>query len=197
MPVALVTGANRGIGLEFVKQLEAKGFKVIGTSRKELEVSNPDSIKAFSPTDKIDLLINNAGLLSREETPSKIVDQFKVNALGPFLVFQQLLPNLNPNAKIINITSRMGSIQDNTSGGYYGYRASKAALNMITKSLAIDNPQFVFLALHPGFVKTDMTGNNGECDPKESVEKMLLVVDKVGKEESGQFWHRDGYVLPN
>ncbi|EPZ33996.1 NAD(P)-binding domain-containing protein [Rozella allomycis CSF55] len=228
MPVVFVTGANRGIGLEFARQYLHQGYKVFGTSRapysnvKELseiiskdchlvlDVSNADSIAElasnFSKKDiKIDLLINNSGIFLKSDFTTKekdmaeaCMEQFKVNAMGPLLVTQSLLPFMNEGCKVINITSRMGSIEDNTSGGYYGYRMSKASLNMVTKSLAIDLMKYKIkvLALHPGYIRTDMTGGQGDMDPREAVEKMIHVIDDLSEDISGGFYHRDGYKLP-
>ena len=213
--IVVVTGANRGIGLEFAKLYKSKGHTVIGTTRNPtttalqgiadkvltLDVGDESSIHAFAESlssTTIDLLINNAGILIQDDLSTAksgdILDQFRVNALGPFLVTRQVSSLLAKNAKVVNITSRMGSIEDNTSGAYYGYRASKTALNMFTKSLSLDLKGPLVFALHPGFIKTDMTGGRGEMGAEEAVSLMAKVIEQV--KEPGGFWHRDGYKLP-
>ena len=217
MTVAVITGANRGIGLEFARQLNKLGYTVYGTARDtskaeelrkvasviSLDVADEDSIKQLAKqiNQPIDLLINNSGLLCKDNLPEisqkSLVEQFKVNSCGPILVSQALLPLLESGeSKIVNITSRMGSIEDNTSGGRYGYRASKTALNMMTKSFAIDKPNITTFMMHPGFIKTEMTGGNGDMGPEEAVEKMIKVIMTSTKESAGKFFHRDGQELP-
>ncbi|KAJ3076338.1 hypothetical protein HK102_005433 [Quaeritorhiza haematococci] len=223
-PTVLITGANRGIGLAFAKKYKSLGYKVLATARnpaksKELvqllgstnvyalDVADPSPVKDLGNTLKqtqIDLLINNAGVLYEEEfedvTAESMLEQYKTNAIGPLLVIQSLLPSLllSPAAKVINMTSRAGSIDDNGSSGYYGYRASKAALNMITKCLSIDlkGNGIPVVALHPGYIRTGMTGNHGDMDPEEAVERMVKVIEECGMEKTGAFLHRDGYGLP-
>ena len=218
MPVVLITGASRGLGLEFAKQLNKLNYKVFATSRNPdnatalckvatvlpLDVTNESSIQALSSqiNQPIDLLINNSGIMSRESLADvaqpTLVSQFIVNAAGPILVAQHLLSLIKQgtNPKIINITSRMGSVADNGSGGMYGYRASKSALNAMTKSLSIDVPEVVSIALHPGYIKTSMTDGKGDMDPDEAVTRMLKVIMEVDSTKTGHFLHRDGQVLP-
>ena len=161
MNTYLITGANRGIGFEMSRILVGRGDKVIAACRaassqllglgvevlENVDVSQPESIKVMANNLKgrsIDVLINNAGILSLEPLSdldlSRIQRQFEVNTLGPLLVSQALLPNLSAGSKLIIVTSRMGSVEDNTSGGMYGYRISKAGVNMVGKSLAEDLP---------------------------------------------------------
>ncbi|MGS2720241.1 SDR family oxidoreductase [Paraglaciecola aestuariivivens] len=219
MSTVVITGANRGIGLEFVKQYLAKGHKVIALCRNssdelsasgakvidKVDVGNPECLAKILPdlTDiKIDLLINNAGVLANESledmSAATIEYQFRVNALGPVLVTQLLQGQLAQNAKVILITSRMGSITDNTSGGYYGYRMSKAALNMAGRSLAHDlAPKNIAVALlHPGFVQTEMVNNKGDVSASQAVTSLMQRIDQLSMHTTGTFWHANGEELP-
>ena len=219
MPTAIVTGANRGIGLEFCRQLTERGYEVTALCRhasdeltalgvhvhEGFDVADGASIEAFARSvapGSVDLLVNNAGILESTDLETldveSITRQFAVNALGPLRVTRSLLPALAPGAKVALVTSRMGSIADNTSGGYYGYRMSKAALNAGGVSLAHDlRPKGIPVAIvHPGFVSTDMTGHGGQIDPPESVAGMLARIDELNLENSGTFWHMNGEILP-
>ncbi|MEA5537086.1 SDR family oxidoreductase [Crocosphaera sp. XPORK-15E] len=220
MGTYLITGANRGIGLEYCRQLKQRGDHVIAVCRKaalelkELDVSIETDIDLTSDTDvkrlvkkldgqKLDVLINNAGILERVSLDkldiNSIRQQFEVNALAPLRLTQALLPNLRPGSKIILMTSRMGSIDDNTNGGSYGYRMSKVALSMAGKSLSIDlKPKNIAVAiLHPGFVQTRMTNftPNG-ITPEQSVKGLIARIDQLNLENTGTFWHSNGEVLP-
>jgi NAD(P)-dependent dehydrogenase (short-subunit alcohol dehydrogenase family) len=150
----------------------------------------------------IDLLINNAGILTRESLDqmdlSAVLWQFEVNAMGPLRVSHALLPQMGPGAKIGIVTSRMGSISDNTSGSRYGYRMSKAAVNMAGVSLAHDlRDRGVAVALlHPGYVRTDMTGGNGNLEASEAASGLLARLDELDLSSTGTFWHSNGEVLP-
>jgi len=219
MPTAIITGANRGIGLEFCRQLKQRGYQVTALCRQASEelsklgvhvregfdVTDGDAIEAFArdlAPGSVDLLVNNAGILERTDLESLDVDvvasQFMVNALGPLRVTASLRQALAPRAKVVLVTSRMGSIADNGSGGSYGYRMSKAALNAAGVSLAHDlRPKGIAVAiLHPGFVNTEMTGHGGQIDPPESVRGMLARIDELDLDNSGTFWHMNGEVLP-
>ena len=149
----------------------------------------------------IDVLINNAGILSSEPLSdldlSRVQRQFEVNTLGPLLVSQALLPNLSAGSKLIIITSRMGSVEDNTSGGYYGYRMSKAAVNMAGMSLArdLEERRIAVALLHPGMVATDMTGGNG-VPPELSAAGLIKRMNALTLTDSGSFWHAEGERLP-
>ncbi|KAI9921566.1 hypothetical protein PsorP6_000580 [Peronosclerospora sorghi] len=179
-----------------------------------LDTSEKDSINSLANTLEnvpIDLLINNAGILEAHDlkttTKADLLRQFEVNTVGPFLLTRALLPNLrlavhqapNKAAFVAQITSRMGCIADNTSGGYYGYRASKSALNMITKSLAVDlkNDHIGCLLLHPGYVNTAMVGFHGTVSPQESVKGMTSIIARATLEDSAKVFHYEkGDVLP-
>ena len=215
----IITGANRGIGLELCRALAARGEAVTALCRRSTpELSGPGitvhegydvtdsrAIEAFAAgvaPGSVDLLINNAGIL--QSNPLNDLDlesvrrQFEVNALGPLRVTESLLAALKPGAKIALITSRMGSIADNDSGGSYGYRMSKAALNAAGVSLARDlaSRDIAVAILHPGYVRTDMTGQSGLIDTDESVAGLLARIDALTLETSGGFWHTNGERLP-
>lgn len=223
----MVTGASRGIGLEFVRQWLERGAKVIAGARNpnaasdlstlldrytekrlrliELDVADERSVEHLASAignTEIDILINNAGILTVETLDNMdfgaILEQFKVNALGALRVTHALLGNLRDGSRIINMTSRMGSLDDNTSGGYYGYRMSKAALNMATRSLAVDlkSRGIVVIAMHPGMVQTDMTRGFGMLTPEASVAGINQVIEKLTLEQSGLFLHYQGTPLP-
>lgn len=220
----LITGANRGIGLAMAQQLVAADHEVIAVCREStpeledladqvisgIDVTDDVSIASISQilglslgdNDNIDVVINNAGLFKNEILGNldleAIRDQFEVNALGPLKVTEALLPFLGEGSKIANITSRMGSIEDNTSGAYYGYRASKAALNAFTKSLAEDlKPKGIACCvLHPGFVQTRMVGFNGDISPEQAAEGLIKRIEELSLENTGGFWHSNGTPLP-
>jgi len=214
----LVTGANRGIGLALCSGFLKRGYEVIGTSRQAsselealgvqvetLDVSNPQSIQALSnrlEDTPIDVLVNNAGILSRDDLDSLDFDaiqhQFQVNAMGPLRVSQALRTNLRTGSKIVIITSRMGSMDDNTSGRMYGYRMSKAAVNMVGKGLSRDLAPdgIAVLLLHPGYVITDMTQQRGNWTATAAAESMLARIEELQLGQSGAFWHADGTELP-
>ena len=206
----LVTGANRGIGLELCKQLSHRGDEVIAVCRNSsadlqlLNVSEPRSIEQLREqlgNEKLDWLLNNAGILAVETLDSldfeTIEQQFRVNAMGPLRVTSALSGNLSDGSKVGIVTSRMGSVEDNTSGSYYGYRMSKAAVNMAGVSLAHDlKKQGIAVALlHPGMVATEMTGRQG-ISPAESVSGLIQRMDELEISQSGGFWHANGEPLP-
>ncbi|HKP57533.1 MAG TPA: SDR family oxidoreductase [Polyangiales bacterium] len=217
MTTALVTGANRGIGYELSKQLKARGHDVIAVCRKsspELDSlgvrveAGIDVADAASELGKrvagvdLDLLVANAGILRGDNLADldfeSVIDQLQVNAVGTLRSVHALLPRLRKGAKIALITSRMGSIGDNGSGGYYGYRMSKAALNAAGVSLARDlkGRGIAVAILHPGYVRTDMTGNQGGIAPSESAAQLLARIDALDLQNSGTFWHANGEILP-
>lgn len=220
----LITGANRGIGLAMAKQFASEGHEIMAICRESsdelaaltkqvitgVDLTDDAAVSQLTQTlrlslgqqDKIDVLINNAGLFKNETLGEldidAIRDQFEVNAIAPLKVTEALLPFLTNGSKVANITSRMGSIEDNTSGAYYGYRASKAALNAFTKSLAQDlKPQGISVCvLHPGFVQTRMVGFNGDLTPEQAASGLLSRISELTLETSGSFWHSNGQALP-
>ena len=219
MATYLVTGANGGIGYEFCRQLKS-GETVIAVCRsasdelKNLGVRLESGVDITSDEDvaalverlqgePLDVLINNAGILQRNTLDNldfdSIRQQFEVNALGALRITQALLPNLKAGSKVVIMTSRMGSIGDNTSGSSYGYRMSKAALSMAGKSLSHDlKPRQIAVAiLHPGLVSTPMTNyTEGGISPEEAVKGLLTRIEQLNLENSGTFWHSNGEVLP-
>jgi NAD(P)-dependent dehydrogenase (short-subunit alcohol dehydrogenase family) len=218
MKTALITGGNRGIGFELAKQLQDKGYRVIVTCRKssqaldelncqvisDFDVSSSDSVNHLAQElagKKLDLIINNAGILESMSLDELDFDairrQFEVNTLGPLRLTQKLLTNLSKGSKIVIITSRMGSIADG-SGGQYGYRLSKAAVNMVGSCLAHDlkSRGIAVALLHPGYVRTGMTDNQGFIDADESVKGLIMRIDDLSMENTGGFWHSDGTKLP-
>ena len=149
-------------------------------------------------------MINNAGVLRRDKLGEidaagieDLLVQFRINSIGPLLVTQALLPCLAPDAKVGIVSSRMGSIADNTSGGYYGYRMSKAAANMVGASLARDlaDRGVAVAVLHPGYVRTEMTGGGGDVDPDQAAAGLLARLDELNLSNSGGFWHANGEAL--
>jgi NAD(P)-dependent dehydrogenase (short-subunit alcohol dehydrogenase family) len=223
----LITGANRGLGLEFSKQYRAAGWKVIATARRPeeaadlkalgegvrivtLDVTRPESVAALAATlakTPIDLLINNAGQgvgLEPGALGALKIDDFErvmqVNAIGPVRVTQALLPSLRAGKGkvIVGISSGLGSLEWNRSGGYYGYRESKVALEMFMRRLAAElkGEGFICIALDPGWVKTDMGGPNAPLTPPESVAGMRKVLDGLKPEDTGKFWSHDGTLDP-
>ena len=217
MKTALITGANRGIGLELAKQLQDKNYNVIVACRsssselealgcqveKNFDVGNQESVQALASKlsdTNLDLLINNAGILDSMGIDNldydSIRQQFEINTLGPLRVSENFLPNLTKGSKIAIITSRMGSIADG-SGGQYGYRVSKTAVNMVGSCLAHDlKDQGISVALlHPGYVRTGMTGNNGLINADESANGLIQRIDELNIGNTGGFWHTDGTEL--
>lgn len=225
----VVTGTNRGIGLELVRQLVQRGDTVEATARNPgsatelkglrdrapdrlrihaLDVSDDRSVEAFASAlggEAIDLLINNAGVGSfgdglEDLDTQQVLHTFNVNAVGPLRVTRALLPNLRRGQRrcIAHLTSRMGSIADNGSGGSYAYRMSKAALNMASRSMAVDlaPERIISVVIHPGWVQTDMGGPGATTTPEESVRAMLRLIDGLRQEDSGKFFHTNGQLLP-
>ena len=219
MPTVVITGANRGIGLELARQFKQRGDDVVAACRessKELAKLDVEVIEGVDVTEDgsvgelakalgdrtVDVLVNCAGILSDESLSDLDFDrmrrQFEVNSLGPLRVTAALRGNLGKGSKVAIITSRMGSIADNTSGGRYGYRMSKTAVNMAGRSLAQDLREagVAVVILHPGFVRTEMTGGQGLIDPPESAAGLIARIDELSLETSGSFRHTNGEELP-
>lgn len=219
MRTFVVTGANRGIGLELCRQIAARGDRPVAICRKSspeleelripvevgIDVSSDDAVRELGRRltgKRIDVLVHNAGVMERQGgegfVADSIVHQFQVNALGPLKVTAALLRNIPQGGKIAIVTSRMGSIADNTSGGAYGYRMSKAAANMAGRSLAIDLRKYgISVALiHPGAVRTRLTGMKGEIDPPTAASGLLARIEALTLDTSGGFWHANGQTLP-
>lgn len=218
MATILITGCNRGIGLELARQYSARGDHVIGVCRSAsdelraidaelvegIDVASGDSVAELDKQLKdvaIDVLINNAGILRSDRFGSidyeQMIEQYAVNTLGPLRVTEALADRLSDGSKVAIVTSRVGSIDDNGSGGNWGYRASKTAVNMIGTNLMHEfKPRGIAVALlHPGLVATDMTGGNG-ISAKESAGGLIERIDELTLEDSGGFWHAEGYRLP-
>ena len=214
----LITGCNRGIGLQLAKQLNDRGDNFIGVCRNSsaeldslgvrvidgIDVADADGIGRLLAEVgdlPVDTLINNAGIL-RSDAFGKLdydemVLQFRVNALGPLRVTEALGGNLHEGSKVAIVTSRVGSIEDNGSGGNWGYRTSKAAVNMIGRNLMHElKPRGIAVALlHPGLVATEMTGGHG-IETSASARGLIERIDALNMQNTGGFWHAEGYVLP-
>ena len=229
MATILITGTNRGLGLEFVQQYLQRGERVIATCRNPdesdalqelaasnpilsllpLEVSDAQSMAVFAEAIKdeaIDVFINNAGVYGPRDANFGNVsgedweEVLKINSIAPILLTQLIIGSLRQGSeqKLVYITSKMGSIDDNRGGGSYIYRSSKTALNSAVKSLSVDlaDEGFSVALLHPGWVRTDMGGPNGLIDAPESVSGMISVIDNLSAANSGQFFNYDGNVIP-
>lgn len=219
----LITGANRGIGLEYARQFEAKGYTVIGTARnpgeatelaalgvrvEALDVTDAASVAALAQRldgVPIDVLVNNAGVADRSEPGIETTDlamferTLAVNTLGPLRVTQALLPNLRAGERkhIVNMSSRLGSIALNN-GKYPAYRASKAALNQVSRNLSVDlgKQGFVVVVVHPGWVRTEMGGAEAPLLPDESVRGLVALIEKLDASNNGRFYDYLGAEIP-
>jgi len=219
MTTTLITGANRGIGLELARQAAQRGDSVIAVCRHSsaeldalgvrvesgIDITSDEAVARLATKlagTRIDLLMCNAGILSHESLDDldfeRIRRQFEVNSLGPLRVTHALLDNLGEGSKMGIVTSRMGSIGDNTSGSGYGYRMSKAAMNAAGVSLAVDLAprKIAVVLLHPGFVRTQMTGRNGLVDPPDAAAGLLARLDELSVDTTGRFKHANGEDLP-
>jgi NAD(P)-dependent dehydrogenase (short-subunit alcohol dehydrogenase family) len=218
MAIVLVTGCNRGIGLELCRQYQSRGDDVIGVCRSSNSELDETGIRIIDGVDvsdakgvqklvtalddvSLDIVINNAGILRGDNLDSidfdEMEEQFRVNTIGPLRIVQAIRNNLHNGSKIGIVTSRVGSIDDNSSGNNYGYRCSKAAANMVGKNLQHDlTAQEIAVALlHPGLVATDMTGGRG-VTAQESAAGLIARMDELSMQTSGSFWHAEGYQLP-
>lgn len=218
MATVLVTGGNRGIGLELCRLYRARGDDVIAVCRSSndeldaLEIrviagidvaSDGDVARLASELDgvQLDVLINNAGILRSDTIDTldfdSMLEQYRVNAIGPLRVTRALRKNLGNGAKVGIVSSRVGSVADNSSGNNYGYRASKAAVNMIGMNLRHDLARggVAVALLHPGLVATDMTGGTG-VSPQDAARGLIARMDELNPDTSGSFWHAEGYTLP-
>lgn len=220
MPTVLITGANRGIGREFVRQYKDDDWRVIATCRDPaksdlsgevhpLDVTAPDSVAALGEAlrdEKIDLLINNAGTYGPRGMEFGNLDYdawenvLRTNLLGPMRVAETFADRVAASdiRKMVFISSKVGSIADNSSGGAYLYRTSKTALNMAVKSLSLGlaDRGIICLLFHPGWVKTDMGGPSALVDAPTSVAGMRAVIDRATAAENGHFFAYDGKELP-
>lgn len=218
MPSVLITGANRGIGLEFARQYAADGWDVVATVRESspeldslgVRIENLDmrdfhSVAALGArVDPLDLLVANAGTYGPKSVESADdgdgwSETFAVNTIAPFLLARSVLPKVAAKGgKLIAISTRMGSIADNSSGGFIAYRSSKSALNSAWRSLAIDirDRGVIAAVLHPGWVETRMGGPNAPLEPEESVAGMRRLIEGLGPEQSGGFFSYDGSEIP-
>ena len=213
----VITGTSRGIGLELTRQALQRGDSVIAVARKpesskgltelksefgeKLQLLAVDVTAEEAPHKiaevvgkDLDVLINNAGVLLNGESSKDFMETFRVNSVAPFLLTKALLPALKNSSqpKVVQITSKMGSIDDNNSGGYYAYRASKTALNMINKCIAADNPWLTTIVVHPGWVKTDMGGQAAPTQPDRSAKGIWEVTLNLKPAQSGMFFEFTG-----
>ena len=221
--LVVITGSNRGIGLELVRQFLKRGDTVHALCRRSsteldqlspsrslailqgIDVSAPDvahKVLNHLGDSPIDILVQNAGILEREAALAPSVeslrDQLEVNAIGPIMLTLGLRPRLREGSKVTFVTSRMGSIGDNGSGGYYGYRMSKCALNAGAVSLARDlAPRGIAVGIvHPGYVQTAMTAHHGDIVPAAAAKQIIERIDGLSMERSGRFFHANGAELP-
>jgi NAD(P)-dependent dehydrogenase (short-subunit alcohol dehydrogenase family) len=224
MPTVLITGAGRGLGLEFARQYAGEGWRVIATIRDitkaadlkdaapqveihSLDVTDHAALAALGRTlasDEIDVVIANAGISRGREMAIERIDEtawldsIRVNTIAPLATAAALLPALRRGngKRLIAISSVLGSIGANQDGGHYIYRSSKAALNACWRSLALDHRDIIAVALHPGWVKTDMGGASAPVVPKDSITGMRRVIQRLSAKDSGKFFDYNGHELP-
>ncbi len=231
MKTTLITGANRGIGLEFSRQYAADGWNVLACSRNpgksdglnNLVAQYPELIKILAldvsdhaqierlaqdlSDESIDLIINNAGIYPKSGANSfghtdyeEWMRVFRINTMAPLKMAETFVTQLarSEHKFFVAITSKMGSIEDNSSGGNYLYRSSKTAVNMVVKSLAVDlqSAGVISIVIHPGWVKTDMGGPNALISTEQSVSGMRHVIGNLSMADSGKFFSYDGQEIP-
>ena len=217
MPTVLITGANRGLGLEFVRQYAADGWDVIATARatspeldqlgvrtEALDMGDLDAVAGFGRNiEKLDLLIANAGTYGPKDATSgseaaEWLETFAVNTVAPYLLAKSVAPRMQDGGKLIVISTRMGSLEDNGSGGFLAYRSSKTALNMAWRNLALDvrGQGLIATMLHPGWVQTRMGGASAPVTPADSISGMRRVIDRLGRSDSGKFFDYQGQTVP-
>ncbi len=215
----VIVGASRGIGLEMVRQLCERGEEVIAAVREStpaLEETCAEIVEGVDVSGEegaarlaraldgrpVDALVHNAGILKGDTLATldfaDALRHYDVNALGPLRIVRALLPSLGKGAKVGIVTSRVGSLADNTSGGNYAYRMSKAAANMAAKNLSIElAPRGVAVAaLHPGYVRTDMTQGRGNIEADVAARGIILRMDELDMDRTGTFWHAEGWEIP-
>lgn len=230
MATVLITGASRGLGLEFARQYAGEGWRVIATCRNpestqelrnigpgvevhKLDVTNRTAIALLADalrSEALDVLIANAGVMSstRGAQPWEIADggwmeDFCVNTVAPLMCASAFVPHVtrSEQRKMIAISSWIGSIGSNVTGGHYLYRASKSALNAVWRSFAIDHPEVIAVALSPGPLRTDMTRYDSARweqlpQPTESISCLRSIIDRLTHADSGSFIHVNGERLP-
>jgi NAD(P)-dependent dehydrogenase (short-subunit alcohol dehydrogenase family) len=224
MPTVLITGANRGLGLEFARQYVASGWRVIATTRNpeqaislrglgdaveihKLDVTDFPAVAELGrdlAQETIDVFINNAGVGGPRDMRPERIDEpawtaaFRANAMAGLACAGAFHPMVarSGERKMIAISSRLGSIGANREGGMYAYRSSKAALNAVWHSFAIDHPEVIAVLLHPGWVRTDMGGSDAALSPEESVTAMRQVIAGLEEDDTGNFFNYDGSPIP-
>lgn len=225
MPTLLITGANRGLGLEFARQYARDGWRIIATVRNpekadalrrlgpavaihRLDVADFAAVAALGRAladETIDVLIANAGVMGPEVTPETVgakadawLETFRINTMAPLAVAGAFHSQVAHSAerKMIAITSGLGSIASNHDGGIYAYRSSKSALNAVWHSYAIDHPEIIAALLTPGWVRTDMGGPDAPLMPEESIAGMRRVIARLDKADSGRCFGHDGRARP-
>lgn len=219
----VITGGSRGIGLGITRLALKANHHVAVFSRhpedsqelKELQKKYSDRLEvhsfdvssenageqirsALSGWEKIDVLFNNAGTYIKEDDQKSFVESFKINSVAPYLIYQALLPKLKKShsPRVVNTSSMMGSITENTSGSSHVYRSSKTALNMLVKGLALDNPEVVSIVVHPGWVKTKMGGESAPVEVEDSAAGIWKIQSALKKSDTGRFFNYDGTSLP-